>query len=150
MKRPSVEDMAMEIAFVVAKRSTCARALVGVRGRGAVALDHYSRIIGVGYNGVPSGFPHCTEVPCPGACQPTGGSAHDDCEAVHAEINCIINSHGPRYIWKMFLTHSPCFKCALALANLPSIEEVRYTHEYGDTRGLDILERAHIRIVKHD
>ena len=48
----------MSIATLVAERSTCLRRKVG-----AVAIRN-SRILATGYNGAPSGIPHCLDVGC--------------------------------------------------------------------------------------
>lgn len=145
MSREPFYKTAMELASIIATRSTCARS-AGLKQRGAIATDGNNCIISMGYNGVPRGFVHCTDVPCKGAKQPSGGSASDDCMAVHAEINCIINSASPQSIVRLYLTHSPCFKCALALANLVNLNEIYYKEEYGDTRGIEILRGTDIRI----
>lgn len=145
MSRKLFRDSMLNIAGEIAKRSTCARSS-GAKQRGAIAIDEFDCMVSVGFNGVPRGFPHCTEAPCKGAKQPSGGSASDDCMAVHAEINCIINSHSPKSIHKMYLTHSPCFKCALALVNLVNLKEIYYLEEYGDTRGIEILRESNIQI----
>lgn len=144
MDRTTFEEWALKIAMTCAARSTCIR-----RQAGAVAVDEHCRIVGIGYNGVPRGFVHCTLSPCPGANEPSGGSASDNCEAVHAELNCIINSTDLRSIHRMFLTASPCFKCALVLANLPELEEVVYIEDYPDAKGKTVLARANIRLTKH-
>lgn len=144
MTRPTIEEWALQLAQQCARRSTCAR-----RQAGAVALDEHGRVVSVGYNGVPRGFVHCTESPCAGAAEPSGGSASDSCIAVHAEINCIINAESPYSIHRIFLTASPCLKCALALANLPNLEEVVYTEDYPDARGRGIIRQAGIKLTKY-
>lgn len=90
--------MFMEIASIVAKRSTCMRLNVGA----VVVKDR--RIISIGYNGSPSGDPHCLGNDCPGkeACTRT----------VHAEVNAI--SHAPpdlRIGSDLYVTDSPCQQC---------------------------------------
>lgn len=53
MPRPSWDEYFMGIAFQVAKRSTCDRAQVGA----IIVKDR--RILATGYNGAPTGLPHC-------------------------------------------------------------------------------------------
>ena len=48
----------MDIAYLVAERSTCLRRRVGA----VAVLDR--RILATGYNGAPSGVPHCLEAGC--------------------------------------------------------------------------------------
>ena len=56
--RPTWIDYFMDIADLVARRSTCLRRQVG-----AMAVKD-KRILATGYNGVPSGIPHCLDVGC--------------------------------------------------------------------------------------
>lgn len=53
MARPSRSDALMSVAEVMAIRSTCSRASVGV----VIARD--GRILSTGYNGAPAGMTHC-------------------------------------------------------------------------------------------
>jgi dCMP deaminase len=50
MERPSLDETYVEIAKVMAKRSTCARKKVGA------ILVKDGKIISCGYNGTPSGY----------------------------------------------------------------------------------------------
>lgn len=56
MSRISRDQMLMDIAEVVAKRGTCNRLQVGA------VISKEGRIISTGYNGVPSGLPHCNHL----------------------------------------------------------------------------------------
>ena len=56
--RPDLDQYFMEIATVVAKRSTCLRNQVG-----ALFVKN-KRILSTGYNGAPSGLDHCDLVGC--------------------------------------------------------------------------------------
>ncbi|MFZ3148816.1 MAG: cytidine deaminase, partial [Methanothrix sp.] len=53
IERPSSDEYFMEIASVVAKRSTCLRNQVGA------LFVRNKRILTTGYNGAPSGLEHC-------------------------------------------------------------------------------------------
>jgi dCMP deaminase len=57
-ERPSWDDYFMEIARVVATRSTCLRRKVGA----VLVLE--KRLLATGYNGTPSGLAHCREAGC--------------------------------------------------------------------------------------
>ncbi len=133
--RPTSIETAQELAHTVAKRSTCIR-----RQAGAVALDDLGRIVGMGFNGVPRRHSHCTTAPCAGAEDSSGNT--ENCMAVHAEVNCIINSSHPQRIQIMVVTASPCFKCALVMANLVWLEAVYFSEVYSDERGIRVLDRA--------
>ena len=58
MSRPSWDEYFMELAKVVAKRSTCLRQKVGA----IIVKD--KRILATGYNGAPSGMAHCLDIGC--------------------------------------------------------------------------------------
>jgi dCMP deaminase len=58
MNRPSWEEYFMDIARLVARRSTCLRRQVG-----ALVVKE-KNILATGYNGTPSGITHCSEVGC--------------------------------------------------------------------------------------
>ncbi|HBI26482.1 MAG TPA: cytidine deaminase, partial [Peptococcaceae bacterium] len=58
MTRPGWHEYFMEIAQVVAKRSSCLRRQVGA------LIVKERQILCTGYNGVPTGVPHCSEVGC--------------------------------------------------------------------------------------
>jgi deoxycytidylate deaminase len=58
MSRPTWDEYFMELAKVVAKRSTCLRQNVGA----IIVKD--KRILATGYNGAPSGLDHCLDIGC--------------------------------------------------------------------------------------
>lgn len=127
--RPSKVETMLEIATVVAKRSTCSRLQVG-----AVLTDLRMEQMWVGYNGVAKGSQNeCYYPDFPGRCG-----------CLHAEINAVIKAPGD--IDKMaFLTSSPCPACAVALVNA-HVLEVHYIEEYREPiQGKRILAEAGIR-----
>lgn len=104
--RTTRPQMFMQIAQVVALRSTCMRLNVG-----AVLVQGRS-IVSIGYNGAPSGAPHCAGNECPGK--------HHCHETTHAEINAI--AHLPSGLdtsvpLDLYVTDSPCYLCFQALAS---------------------------------
>ena len=89
--RIDLDHYFMEIAEVVAKRSTCLRNQVGA----VLVKDKY--IIATGYNGAPSGSPHCLDVGClREQLKVPSGERHELCRGVHAEQNAVIQAalHG--------------------------------------------------------
>lgn len=79
MERLDWDIYFMTIAQVVASRSTCPRASVGA----VIVKDN--RILSTGYNGAPSGEPHCLEVGCL--------MINDHCErTIHAETNAVVQA----------------------------------------------------------
>lgn len=103
----------MEIAEIVAMRSTCARRAVG-----CVIVDGDNRILSTGYNGVPSGVRHCTESPCLGATLPSGQGL-DVCQALHAEQNAIARLENVRFAHTLYCTTSPCMMCTKLISATP-------------------------------
>lgn len=123
MSRLSWEDYFMEIAQVTAKRATCARRQVG-----CVIVDHRGYMLSAGYNGLPSGFPHCIDQPCEGA-SCSSGTGLDLCQSIHAEQNAIARLREPFEARSMFVTTAPCMSCTkLALAT--GIQEVVFKSDY--------------------
>ena len=144
MERPSLDEYFMEIAKVVAKRSTCLRQKVGA----VIVKD--KRILATGYNGAPSGLPHCDEVGC--MRQKLGvpsGERQELCRGVHAEQNAIIQAakfgisvDGAT----LYSTHCPCIVCAKIIINA-GIKRVVYGRDYADKNGLELLKEAGIEVV---
>lgn len=88
MSRISKTDYYLEIASVVAKRSTCLR-----RQYGAVIVNN-DEIVSTGYNGSPRSYTNCCDV---GRCwretnNVPHGERYEECLAVHAEQNAIISA----------------------------------------------------------
>lgn len=109
MARPAIQEVMLEIANVLSYRATCSKLRVG-----CVLVDGFNRIIGSGYNGVPRGMLHCTEVPCEGATAPKGA---DLCQSVHAEQNALLVCRDPEQVATCYVTHAPCMRCTKLLLN---------------------------------
>lgn len=107
--RPPLDFIMMGVAQLLSKRATCVKRAVG-----CVLTDSQGRIIGSGYNGVPSGAVHCTETPCHGAGQMAGS---DTCQAVHAEMNALMYCKDVQTIDTCYVTVFPCNHCMKALLN---------------------------------
>lgn len=99
------DELYLRIAELMSHQATCPRRQVG-----CVLVDRRNRILATGYNGVPSGAPHCTDVACPGAGFPSGqGLEH--CEAIHAEQNAILLLPDPWEVATAYVTTFPCDSC---------------------------------------
>ena len=131
MGRPSWDDVWSDLAASLARRSTCRRTNVGCV---VVTLDN-CRVLSVGYNGGAKGLDNDCLSNEPGAC------GH-----LHAEINALLkmnyNEAAPK---KMYVTVSPCRQCAVAIVNA-GISEVVYSQEYRLRDGLDLLEKADVKV----
>ena len=118
-------QMFMQIAEVVARRSTCYRRNVGA------VLVRNNTIVSHGYNGPPSGEPHCTGTTCP---------TNNVCtRALHAEINAINRYDGPYSALTLYVTESPCMACAARIVDDLRIHSTYYMHPYRDPAGVNYL-----------
>jgi len=136
--RPTKEEYYLEIAKAVAQRSPCIR-----RKYGAVIVKN-DAIISTGYNGPARGVINCFEVGCIKDLKNLPhGVAYEDCPAVHAEENAIINAArngsnvfgGTLYITGVdkegkLVEAIPCFRCKRILINA-GIEKVVIRKEDG-------------------
>lgn len=104
------DEYFLELAGLVAERSTCVRRKVG-----CVLVDSQGHIAATGYNGVPKQFPHCLDHPCIGAAAPSG-SQLSDCMAVHAEMNAFLQLTSTSEL-TAYITVTPCFECAKVICN---------------------------------
>jgi len=139
MTRPSWEEYFMSIAQQVALRSTCLRRQVGC----IIVLE--KRIVSTGYNGAPSGLPHCEEVGCLREERGVAsGERHELCRGLHAEQNAIIQAalHGTAVRGGvLFCTHKPCILCTKMLINA-GIRRVYYAKGYSDTLAEEMAREA--------
>jgi len=142
--RPSWDDYFMDIATLVSKRSTCTRRKVG-----AVMVKNRA-ILTTGYNGAPSGVPHCDETGCiRHKLNVPSGEKHELCRGLHAEQNAIIQAavHGVCIKGaNLYCTHHPCSICAKMIINA-GIEIIYYQHGYQDDLSKALFENTKIKIV---
>lgn len=145
--RPSWENYFMDIAMLVARRSTCLRRAVGA----VIVKD--KRILSTGYNGAPSGVRHCVEVGC--LREKLGiasGQKHELCRGIHAEQNAIIQAayHGVSLkSASIFCTNLPCSICAKMIINA-GIEKIYYRSGYADELSTDMLREVNIELIHLD
>lgn len=127
-------QMFMGIARVASMRSTCYRNAVG-----AVIVSH-RRILGIGYNGAPASKPHCTGPGCP-YLTPNG------CQVLHAERNAISQCNDRLDECRIYVTHSPCNDCAMAISR-ENIKQVYYEQEYRLTEPIQLLLDRDIAVFR--
>jgi dCMP deaminase len=134
MDRISREQMFIEIAKTVSKRSTCTRKQVGC----VLVLEN--RIIAIGYNGV-----------LPGRPESEGLDSEGNSHTVHAEANIIAfcaRNGIPTFGTSIWVTLQPCEKCAELLIQA-GIYEVNYLEEYRCDKGVQLLINNNIKVNKH-
>lgn len=138
-KRKSWKEYFMEIAKMVATRSTCDRAEVG-----CLIVNDDNRIVSSGYNGSVSGNPHCDDV---------GHTMRDDhCIAtIHAEMNALLYCAKEGISVKncsVYVTHFPCLNCTKALIQA-GINKIYYLNGYRiDDYAIILLKRNNVPFVK--
>lgn len=141
VERPDWDTYFLDIAHMVAMRSTCSRLQVGA------VLTREHRILATGYNGTPSGQEHCEhldDLPCD--------------VTVHAEHNALDSleqMNSDLDIWwltaqgaTLYVTHAPCLDCAVQIA-ARGIEQVVYRHPYRRTEGLEVLLHRQVAVRQH-
>jgi len=143
MERLSFDEYFVEIAKLVAKRSTCLRRQVGA------VLVKDKNIVATGYNGAPRGLPHCAETGClREKMKVPSGERHELCRGLHAEQNAIIQAayHGINIRDSiLFCTNQPCLICTKMLINA-GIKEIVYFDGYPDKLAEEMLDLANITV----
>jgi dCMP deaminase len=133
----------MEITRLVVSRSTCLRRQVGA----VIVKD--KKILATGYNGAPSGLPHCLEVGClrEGMGIPSG-ERHELCRGLHAEQNAIIQAayYGVSINGAtLYCTNLPCIICTKMLINA-GITRVVYGQGYADPLASQMWEGSQVSV----
>lgn len=131
--RPDFDSIWMDLALNLAARSTCTRAHVGC----VVVTSDNHRILAIGYNGGAKGvFNECLS------------DEAGKCGHLHAEINALVKAnYSDVSEKKIYVTTVPCFACSVAIVNA-GIKEVFYHNDYRDHAGLELLQKAGIKVSK--
>lgn len=139
--RPDWDTYFFKIADVVKERSTCLRRQVGA------VIVKGNRVLATGYNGVPTGITHCSEVGCLRLkLNVPSGERHELCRGLHAEQNAIIqaakygiNINGS----KIYTNTKPCSICTKMIINA-GIKEIVYIDFYNDPLADELLAETDI------
>jgi dCMP deaminase len=144
-QRPPWSVYFMDIADLVARRSTCLRRRVG-----AIAVKG-KRILATGYNGAPSGIPHCLDIGCLREQEGIpSGERHELCRGIHAEQNVIIQAahYGVSIEGAtLFCTNLPCVICSKMLINA-GIREIIFREGYADPLSETLLNAAQVPVIQ--
>lgn len=147
MNRSTIDEYFMNVAEVVATRSTCLRRQVGA----VIVCD--KRIISTGYNGAPRGLEHCIDIGCiRDRYNVESGTMHEICRAVHSEQNAIIQAalHGVSTEGAtLYCTHFPCIICTKMIINAGIIRVV-YKQKYSDDMTVGFFNEAGVEVVKYE
>jgi dCMP deaminase len=135
--RPEKDEYFLRGAEWASTRGTCARRQVG-----CILVNDKGHILATGYNGPESGAPHCNERQnrdgviiyphaCVGAFLPSGQGL-EQCDAIHAEQNALLQCPDVFSIHTCYVTHSPCVHCVKLLMGTSCIRIVfrnQYAHD---------------------
>ena len=142
-KRPTWDEYFLEVARLVAKRSTCLRRQVGA----VIVKD--KRILATGYNGAPSGLAHCTDIGClREKLKIPSGERHELCRALHAEQNVILQAvvhHIDISNSTLYATNQPCIICAKMLIN-SGVKQIIVSGGYPDKMAERFLKEAKVNV----
>jgi dCMP deaminase len=132
----------MKVAETYAQLSSAKRLQVG-----AVIVKN-DTVIGIGYNGMPSGWTNeCEEVEL---YEDGGQKLTTKIEVIHAESNAlckVTKSTNSSQDADMFVTHAPCIDCA-KLIYQSGIRKVFYRNIYRNDNGIKFLEKSGVEIEK--
>jgi len=149
MKKPSFNDIYMDLAAKLALRSHCVKAQVGA------VLTKDTRIISLGYNGPPAGTHNCDlEWPEVGCARDSKGSCS---LALHAEQNAILYAAKNNVSMAdatLYVTLSPCISCARVIYTT-GIKKVYFKDSYAKFKGIpsdegvDFLRRFGVEVIEY-
>ncbi|DAC72307.1 MAG TPA: cytidine deaminase [Thermoplasmata archaeon] len=143
--RPTYDEYFMEMAHVVAKRSTCLRRKVGA------ILVKDKHILSTGYNGAPKGLKHCSETGCLREnLNIPSGERHELCRGLHAEQNAIIQAAVFGVSIKgsvLYCTNTPCVVCVKMLINA-GVTEITYAGDYPDDLAKIMMDESNLKIKR--
>jgi dCMP deaminase len=146
LKRPEWDEYFMQVADVVSRRSTCIR-----RNIGAVIVKD-KRILSTGYNGAPSGLPHCTQMGClRKELGVPSGERTEICRGLHAEQNALIQAakYGISVEGStIYSTAEPCSMCAKMLINA-GITRVVYRDPYPDELSRRLFKESEMTVEQY-
>jgi len=131
-------DYFMQMAELTASLSYAKRLQVGA------LIVKGNRIVGTGYNGMPTDWENDCEFE-------VDGELKTKQEVLHAETNAIAkvaqsteSSEGST----MFCTHAPCLDCA-KLIYQSGIATLYFKHEYRDDAGIKFLKLSGVNVHHH-
>ena len=133
-ERPSFEQVYMNFAEAISRRSSCSRLQVGT----VITTPDFRKVLSIGYNGNAAGLPNGCDRDEPG-----------NCGCLHSEENAVINCDSPRHVEKViFVTHLPCVMCAKRIINLGNVTRVIFKTDYRKRDSIAIFLNGHIPLFQ--
>lgn len=127
------DDLYMRIVDVIAQQSQCERLKVGA----LIVRDE--NIVSFGWNGTPPGFPN--------PCEDEHFATRE--LVIHAESNALAKAARSTVSTKgatLYLTHSPCWNCALQVLQA-GISRVVFRTMYREEAPISMLKEAGVEVV---
>ena len=148
--RPSWDRTWLNVAQVVAERSTCDRRKVG-----AVIVTKDNRPVSTGYNGPPAGWKSSSSCSafCPRANHKT--PTYDNCVAIHAEANALLFAARNQYEGgTIYVNHLCCFDCSKLIANSGLarvvVEFVDSSRNFDKEKGLLLASGLQVDVIERE
>lgn len=135
--RPKHHGLYMQIAKLAATRSDATILKVGA------ALVLPNGFISIGWNGTPSDRDNDCE-------EWVEGTLRTKKEVIHAEINALkkcLKSGMSVEGGVMFVTHSPCDRCAVHLVDI-GLSAIYYLDFHGEWEGLEMLKSCGVSVIE--
>lgn len=114
--RPTWDEVWLDVARTISKRSRCSRAQMG-----SVIISRDQRIAATGYNGPAATF--LEQGQCSNWCPRAQGNApldnmYDACPSIHAEANALLYVDRSRIEGgTIYIVSPPCMQCAKLISN---------------------------------
>jgi dCMP deaminase len=131
-------DYFMQMAELTATLSYAKRLQVGA------LIVKGNRIVGTGYNGMPTDWENTCEIEIEGELKTKAEVLHAETNAIAKVAQSTETSEGST----MFCTHAPCVDCA-KLIYQSGIATLYFKHEYRDDAGLKFLKLSGVNVHNH-
>ena len=145
--RPSWDEYFMEIASVVAKRSTCDR---GRENHGCVIVRD-RQILCTGYVGSPPGLPHCDDIghQMKTVTHEDGHQSQHCMRTIHMEMNAICQA-AKRGISidraTIYVRYTPCSNCAKAIISTGIVRVVCEKKYHAGAESEEMFRQAGVEL----
>ena len=142
------QEYFMSVAHLISRRAPCTRGHIGA----VIVRDN--NILSTGYNGAPSGLPHCNDNGS--SCRiyksihPDGTIEENCVNTIHAEINAIAQAakHGVSIRDSdIYITASPCIHCIKVLINV-GIKTIYYAKPYKIEHIAELVKLSGIQLLQ--
>ena len=128
----------MQMAELTATLSYAKRLQVGA------LIVKGNRIVGTGYNGMPTDWENTCEIEIEGELKTKAEVLHAETNAIAKVAQSTETSEGST----MFCTHAPCVDCA-KLVYQSGIATLYFKHEYRDDAGIKFLKLSGVNVHNH-